>query len=361
MSDVIHPFSICDITRLGSIRGDLDHNSGPFCLGASASLFLIKVVLSNNMSGLVPVLIIGGSGGSSFCFDGRYNGATLKKIWVWVGGWQVKAIEIWLTDGENQLFGQPEGEYYEFKFKDGEYISSLSLWGNGAGTRLGAIKFETSHSNKFFVYMTSWGLKTEYPVNVGSGICLGVMGRSGADIDSLGFIFINDIKSSVLTNVNYPTLHQVTPQIATEEIKSLTYTNNSDLTQSFSVETSKTLFKKSSWSVTNKLEQNFNIQVKAGIPNIVEFSAGFSLTMGVENRYELENSEEKKETFTFKVEILPRKTALVHISIGRATVDLPYTGIVEVTCKNGDVLRFNTSGTYNGILYTNSKATVTQK
>ncbi len=64
-------------------------------------------------------------------------------------------------------------------FKPGECFTSLSLWGNGEGTRLGAIKFTTNQGVQFFAKMTSWGLKTEYPINIGSGFCLGVEGRCG--------------------------------------------------------------------------------------------------------------------------------------------------------------------------------------
>ncbi|KAK2898140.1 aerolysin-like protein [Channa argus] len=313
------------------------------------------------MSYLSPVQFIGGQGGSYFNFTGESTGATLKKIWVWVGGWQVKAIQVWLTDGRSQQFGNAAGNPAQFEFGDGEQISSLSLWGNGAGTRLGAIKFKTNRSREFFAHMTDWGLKTEYPADVGSGICLGVMGRGGSDIDSLGFVFINTIKSTVLTNVNYPTMHQVIPQVATEEIKSLSYTNKSDVTQSYTVETTKTITKKSSWSLTNKLEATLSISVSAGIPEVAEVSTGFSFTMGVESSYGLENSEEKTERLSFPVQVPPRKTVVVDVTIGRATVDLPYTGTVEITCYNDSVLRFNTKGTYKGLSYTSAKTVVTEK
>lgn len=313
------------------------------------------------MSYLTPLHLIGGQGGNYFSFTGESSGATLKKMWVWVGGWQVKAIKVWLTDGQSQQFGNSDGKFYEFEFQDGEQISSLSLWGNGAGTRLGAIKFKTTRSREFFPYMTDWGLKTEYPIDVGSGICLGLIGRAGSDIDCLGFVFINTVKSTVLTNVNYPTLHQVVPQIATEEIKSLSYTNNSEVLQSYSVETSKTITKKSSWSMSNKLEASLSIEVSASIPEIAEVKTGFSFTVGVESSYGLENTEEKKETFTFPVHVPPKRTVVVDVTIGRATVDLPYTGTVEITCYNQSVLRFNTKGTYKGVTYTDAKTTVTEK
>ncbi|KAG7318923.1 hypothetical protein KOW79_017397 [Hemibagrus wyckioides] len=315
------------------------------------------------MSYLAPVLRIGGQGGSEFDFNGIGNGATLKKIWVWAGGWQIKAIKVWLTDGQSRQFGNSDGKYSEFTFEDGEYFTSLSLWGNGAGTRLGAIKFKTNYKNttrEFFAHMTDWGLKKEYPIDVGSGICMGIAGRAGSDIDSLCFIFINTVKSTKLTNVQYPTLHSVIPNVAVEEIKSTTYRNNTSQTQEYKLETSKTITRKSSWSVTNKLETSFNMEVKAGIPEVVEVTAGFSLTVGSESSYGLENTEERSERFSFPVKVPPGKTVDVDITIGRATVDLPYNGTVQITCYNNSVLEFKTSGTYKGLSYTDAKIIVNE-
>ncbi|XP_035386051.1 aerolysin-like protein [Electrophorus electricus] len=313
------------------------------------------------MSYLAPVLMIGGHGGSEFHFDGIGNGATLRKIWVWAGGWQIKGIKVWLTDGQCGEFGQLAGDFKEFTFEDGEHFTSLSLWGNGAGTRLGAIKFKTNRSREFFAHMTDWQLKTEYPIEIGSGICMGVLGGAGSDIDRLGFKFINTIKSTVLKNVNYPTLHSVIPKVAVEEIKSMTYHNNSSEMQEYKIESSKKIIKTSSWSVTNKIEFNFSFEVQAGIPEVAETKTGFGFTVGTESTCGLENSEEKTEQLSFPVKVPPGKTVNVDVTIGRVTVDLPYTGTAQITCFNNNVLEFPISGTYKGVTYTEAKATVNEK
>ncbi|KAI2644556.1 Aerolysin-like protein [Labeo rohita] len=140
-----------------------------------------------------PLHKVGGNGGDEFRFTGESNGASLRRMWVWVGSWQVKAVRAWLSDGRDQTFGRPDGEYTEFEFKPGERITALSLWDNGEITRLGGIKFKTNHHREFFVKMTGSGLQTEYPINVGSGFCLGLVGRSGWEIDCMGFLFLNNI------------------------------------------------------------------------------------------------------------------------------------------------------------------------
>uniref|UniRef100_A0A673MC95 Jacalin-type lectin domain-containing protein n=1 Tax=Sinocyclocheilus rhinocerous TaxID=307959 RepID=A0A673MC95_9TELE len=195
--------------------------------------------------------LIGGNEGDRFWFTGESNGASLCRMWVWVGPSQVKAVRTWLSDGRKKTFGEPVGEHTEFSFRPGERIATLSLWGNGNGTRLGAIKFKTDKEREFFVKMTSWGLKTEYPMDVGSGFCLGLVGNSGRDIDCMGFLFLNNIQSVVLCDVRYPTIKQVTPQVSVEEIKSVTYKNKTSVGQRQTVETSKKIIK------TNSCTQNY--------------------------------------------------------------------------------------------------------
>lgn len=307
------------------------------------------------MSIPTTVSSIGGQGGHPFSFTGEKNGASLEKIRVWVGEWQVKAVEVWLSDGRKQTFGKPAGPYQEYKFQPGESFTSLSLWGNGAGTRLGAIRFKTTLQKEFFVKMTSWGLKTEYPMDVGSGYCLGVQGRGGADIDSMGFVFLNDIESVVLTDVNYPTINQMKPQVAVEEIKSLAWANDSSLNQKQKIESSKKISKKSSWSQSISFSSTISMEVKAGIPEIAEVSTGFSFTIGVESSYGRENTEERTETVSSEINIPPWKKVVVDIDIGRCSFDLPYTGTVKIKCRNQSELQYKTKGIYKGLTYTDIK------
>uniref|UniRef100_S4RCQ2 Jacalin-type lectin domain-containing protein n=1 Tax=Petromyzon marinus TaxID=7757 RepID=S4RCQ2_PETMA len=292
--------------------------------------------------------IIGGQGGGAFSFDGRENAATLQKLSVSVWSSQVTGIEVWLTDGRRQTFGTVNSSAQEFEFELGEFIKSLSLWGNGAGTRLGAIKFKTSHSREFFAKMTKWGLEIEYKIDMGSGVCLGVHGRAGADIDCMGFLFINAIKSSVIQDMKYPTMHQVLPNVQMEKIKEMEYKNDT----SYTFESSKKITKTSLWSTTNKIESTFSLSVKASIPEAMEVETGFSFTVGVESTHAVEESEEKTDTLTFPVNVPSNKTITVVANIGRANVDLPYTAVLRITCVNGASLDAPLSGVYKGLTYT---------
>ncbi|KAM9506581.1 aerolysin-like protein isoform 1-T2 [Salvelinus alpinus] len=304
--------------------------------------------------------LIGGGGGSSFEFHGMDNGATLKKIGVAVGGSQVIAVRAELTDGKVATFGDAN-TFNEFEFNLGERITKLSLWGNGAGTRLGAIKFMTSQNRQFFEKMTSWELKTEYTIDVGSGICLGLQGRSGSDIACMGFLFIKTIKLSVMTDMEYPTLSLFKPQVTPENVKSVSHQNDTSLVLEKSLTYSKTLTKTSSWSVSNKMESTFNVSVKAGIPDLVEVSSGFSLTVGVEDFTSLHKTETITESGTITVKIPPGKTMDVEITMGKANIDLDYRATVKVTCMNGSQLLFPSNGIYTGVTYTSVRMSTKER
>uniref|UniRef100_A0A3P9HJR8 Jacalin-type lectin domain-containing protein n=1 Tax=Oryzias latipes TaxID=8090 RepID=A0A3P9HJR8_ORYLA len=139
---------------------------------------------------VAPVTLVGGQGGGPCSFDGAQNGAVLKKLDVWAGPTQVRCIKVQMSDGNERMFGREGDNHYSFTFEDGEKFTYLTLWPNNAGNRLGGFKFTTSNNRNFEAFMTNG--KPSVPareVDVGSGICFGVQGRSGYEIDAFGFMF----------------------------------------------------------------------------------------------------------------------------------------------------------------------------
>ncbi|XP_017212453.1 aerolysin-like protein [Danio rerio] len=277
-----------------------------------------------------------------------------------MGEWQIKAVRAWLSDGREETFGKPSGQQQqEFVFSPGEWFTSLSLWGNDEGTRLGAIKFKTMDSQgnarEFFAKMTGRALPAECQIDVGSGYCLGIEGRSGLDIDCLGFKFLNAVQSAVLTNVNYPTINQLIPKVAVEEIKSMTFRNISTAVQQEKIEMSKKVTVTSSWSLLLNLTAAFGVDVQAGIPEIGEVQNNFSVSITPESSFNREHTKEKNQTLSSTIDVPSNKKVDVSITIGRASFDLPYTGMVKITCTNGSELQYETKGQYKGVAYTDVK------
>jgi len=91
------------------------------------------------------------------------------------------------------------------------------------------------------------------------------------------------------------------------------------------------------------------------LTGFAEVSSLFSVSVGSESTYSQEHTDERTETLTTDLEVPPGKMVNVSIIIGRATFDIPYTGTVKITCKNGGVLQYGTKGTYKGVTYTDIK------
>ncbi|CAL8376050.1 unnamed protein product [Arctogadus glacialis] len=181
-----------------------------------------------------------------------------------------------------------------------------------ASTILCGISFYTSSGRKFFEESDSI-LRYGHSIDVGSGVCLGLEGRAASDIDSMGFLFINAIKSTVLYNLTYPSLAKYKPQ-----------------------------------------------HVTAGIPDLVEVSGGFSLTEGAEQTSSTTSSETITESDEVNVTVPAGKTMKVVVSVGQAVIDLPYSATVEIRCLNGSELRFPSTGNYHGVAFTAVDVNVTE-
>uniref|UniRef100_A0A3P9KKR2 Jacalin-type lectin domain-containing protein n=1 Tax=Oryzias latipes TaxID=8090 RepID=A0A3P9KKR2_ORYLA len=153
------------------------------------------------MSYLAPVKVVGGEGGTPFSYNVADTGAQLKNLVVMVGPDHVTGIGVEMIDGDPQIFGAANGDSIMiFNFEDGEYFSSLTLWPNSTGDRLGGIKFTTTKERIFEVGAISGQPETE--VDVGSGMCFGVKGRSTDNIDFYAFGFLKEVQPTLRLNLN---------------------------------------------------------------------------------------------------------------------------------------------------------------
>ncbi len=110
--------------------------------------------------------------------------------------------------------------------------------------------------------------------------------------------------------------------------------------------------------MSNNFTATFKMEVKAGIPKVLEVSTGFTFSIGTVSTHSLEETDERTETLSNTIHVPPKKKVHVCITIGRATFDMPYTGTVKITCKNGSVLQYETKGQYKGVSYTEIKTNI---
>lgn len=302
------------------------------------------------MSFYAPVHRIGGNGGNPF-HNYDLKGKVLERIAVWVGPSQIRAIRVWMSGTAPVTYGIPEGPLKEFAFNPGERIARLSLWGNGIGTRTGAIRFETSTGRVFDHGMTEWGRKTEYHIDVASGICVGVMGNAGSEIDNMGFVFLKDVARATLTNVKYPTLDTQTPSLVPQDLDSFYDHNTGTSARNYKFAGSRVEETSETWSATVGLELYMEITVQAGIPEVMSASAKFGWKVSASSTYSLTQKSTRTLSWESSGTLQPGESIALAAVTARGKLYIPYTGTMVVTMRTGETFSYEVEGAYQGVSY----------
>jgi hypothetical protein len=314
-------------------------------------LCLLLVVDVSFGSIIAPIRFIGGRGGG-YTSKQYTDGRTLKKLEVWAGGWQLRSVKFHWSNGHVDTVGKAGGRYSTFTFNTGERLTSLSLWGNGAGTRCGAFKMRTTSNREYFPKMTSWGLKTEYRAEVGSGIIIGFVAKSGADVDALGFRILRPITHAVLKNVNYPDLNLNRVGLQPWNIDVIDYTNTASRTQTQKLIGSREITTSSTWSVGTSLEYSTSVSVEAGVPKVASVGVKTTFTVGIKATYSRTTTTKNTRTYEFPVLVPPRKRTYATARLYHGPINTRYTGRMYVTLDNGQSFNYAVTGNYKGVTST---------
>ena len=315
-------------------------------------LFVLLLVIDDSFASITaPVRFIGGGGGtylSKLYTDGR----TLKKLEVWAGGWQLKSVKFHWSNGHVDTIGKAGGRYSTFTFNTGERLTSLSLWGNGAGTRCGAFKMRTNRNREYFPKMTSWGLKTEYRAEVGSGIIVGFVARHASDVDALGFRILRPVENAILKNVNYPDLNLNRVGLQPWNIDVIDYTNTGSHTQTQKLIGSREITTSSTWTVGASLEHSVSVSVQAGVPKVKAVGVKTTFTVGIKATYSRTTTTKNTRTYEFPVVVPPGKRAHATARLYHGPINTRYTGRMYVTLDNGQSFNYAVNGYYKGVTST---------
>ena len=296
--------------------------------------------------------LIGGKGGKPFS-DAKYtNGIVVSGIEAWAGGWQLRGIRITFSDGSAVTRGKREGKYcgsLKLDYLAGETVTELSIWGNGAGTRCGAFIIKTSKKKVFFPKMTKWGLKTEYKMNVGGGILLGVIGGAGSDIDRLGFLILDKVTTNVLTQFEYDFNKVTLPE--KKYAYDITIPNPSK-TDSDKGTVAKEVDRQrgGEWFVKAGGKYGQEYKVKGGIPAVAEGETTTKWEVSVEAGYTQKWSDNESETVTIPL-IAPAlcKTRIVYSYFQGKLDGCPFTATMKYYLQGGGVWDCQVSGFYDGV------------
>lgn len=294
------------------------------------------------------------NGGSPFQYDFAREGAVVEKIEAWAGGSQLRGVRLHFSNGQTKLIGAVGGRYqgsFSLDYNAGEYVTSLSIWGNGAGTRCGAFRIKTNTNRLYFPQMTSWGLKTEYKMEVGSGIILGAWGRHGIDVDSLGILCLRKIIGTDMVSVNY--------DMRGDNLRPPEKRNAVDVTQdnpspSVSDKGYQKVTKASrtggSWSVTAGLTFGQEYKVKGGVPLVGEGESTTKWHVTVSGTYGKEWSI--TDGFELSIALIIPAYSKVRFIVDyyEGQLDkLAYTAKMKYFLDNNDAFYTNVRGMYKGV------------
>lgn len=167
----------------------------------------------------------------------------VEKIEVWSGDRALQGARLTLSNVYVHRVGALEQHYvgaFNLSYGDGERVESLTIWTSDWGNRVGWLRIRTNKHQEYFAHCHQRHFTKTYDREVDSGIILGAIGSSGADIDSFGILMLRNINGAAMRNVKYPTLEDLSQTAHLSRPKkhvfdSLTYSSvsNSDSDKGF--------------------------------------------------------------------------------------------------------------------------------
>ncbi|MBE9075196.1 hypothetical protein [Microcystis sp. LEGE 08355] len=296
--------------------------------------------------------VIGGDGGTEFQDEKYDQGLAVSGIEAWADTWTLHGIRIKFSDNSVVVRGQMAGTYcggITIDYAGGETVTGLSIWGNGIGTRCGAFRIQTSKGQDFFPKMTKWGLKTEYKMNPGGGVILGVLGQAAWDIDCLGFVMLAKVEKSLLTELEYDLNKISSPDKKYAYDVTIPNPSSTDSHQG-AIQKITRIEKAGEWFVKGGLTFGQSFSVKAEVPGLVEAEASSSWQVSVETGYNQRWSNTAEQTVTIPL-ICPAYTMTrIAYSYFQGTVDgCPFSATMKYYTAAGGVWNCRVTGFYDGV------------
>ncbi|OCH83777.1 hypothetical protein OBBRIDRAFT_495873 [Obba rivulosa] len=312
--------------------------------------------------------VVGGFGGWPFqtCkWVTNQSALIVKALDVWYNTSTLRGIQVTFSDNSRSpVFGNPSDSHGSVTFSPGEVITSLTLWGNGVGSRTGRIRLTTNGGQTFDVGKNTSG-QSGYDAGIGSGILVGMVGRSGADIDMLGPVFLNGAIASIsISNVTYnPPLVGTTGGISQVTLDEAYYYNPPNATRDLPWDFTNSDTRTTSTSFTQSTSTTYGASVTVGVTAEL-----FGIGASAEGSFQWQStgtqetttstSSEKSLTWSVSGDLAPGQgltaISLCQQGVGQAN----YTSTVTMKLSDGTVSTYNEPGVFNNVIFTQVQVTV---
>jgi hypothetical protein len=202
-----------------------------------------------------------------------------------------------------------------------------------------------------------------YDMDVGSGICVGLNGRSGSQMDCLGFIFLNGKVTNVtITDIQYnPDITGSQQGISQVTLDQVDYTNppdsGMDVNWSFENTASRTTSNTFTQSSSTQYGVSTSITIKGelfgiGVENTNTFS--WQKTMGSE--YASTTSTTQSLSWNLSGVLKPGKSIRAQASCQQGIASVNYISTVTIELDNKRVSTYTEPGVFNNVVYTQATA-----
>jgi len=219
--------------------------------------------------------------------------------------------------------------------------------GNGIGTRVGYIKFQTNRGQTFEIGNNN---RDKYPQYVDGAFLTGIFGRANVDLDTIGFVVTQTIDRTALENVRYPDLASLTTGLTPQDLYSQTYINSGPTENSFSRSISETTGEDNCWEVSLGLTFGMEVSVTAGVPAIASTTAGYHWEVSATASHTRCKSTARTESRDFYFYIPPFHTCYIYIFQWVSRLySIRYTGDFVFYMQNGYRIGTSVSGYYDGL------------
>ena len=302
---------------------------------------------------------IGGGGGFGFQIHQISQGKLVRTVGIHYNNQYLRGIRLTYTDGtRSPLVGSAVQNYEELTLQPGETIVRASLWGNGIGTRTGRIDFTTSRGNRLNVGRDTRG-QTEYGMDVGSGILVGFAGRANVDIDALSFIFLLQGFNVEISNVRY-TRPPTNDSIGQVLLAPQAIFRNQNNTQPINWVFRNTVTRTNTWAWSQATAFNFthNVNVRAGLFNLVKVESNTTWELSVESRRETTVSVEVAMGWDLSGVLQPGEALIATSTADSGQADVPYIATVTISAPgNNNRIVYQENGVLENAVYLQAEAT----
>ena len=313
-----------------------------------------------------PQTVKGGNDGDPFAackWITNTSALVVKKLEVWWGTDCLHGVRITFADDSLPVSrGSKTNETSSITFAPGEQVTALTLWDSGAD-RAGRIRIVTD--KQIFDVGRNTDADNIKFINapVGSGILVGMCGKTGSAIDSLGAIFLEpNIDKITIDNVLYkPTLEGTSAGISQLTLDSVYYENPTTKTLDWKFANS------SSRDVSTTFSQltstMYGVSVSTTV-NASPFGIGASVTAGFQwqktDSKESTTSTSYSKSLSWEISgsLNPDDgitcSATSQIGVGTAR----YTSIVTIDLADGSSTSYTETGILKNMEYTNAEVTL---